>query len=332
MSFEVKPKSTEAAVDMAQIPEEERREIEAMTPAAQAEATNSDTTDWDTPRFIMCKNEKLVGKGNAWIRFGKDRNSHVLSGEGGAGTSHAAAIDVVAGYAGWLARKQNKAGKNVAVNPNFKVDAARIYLSQKSDVDGYFELPEGTVGSTTSGAPGKDAILRSCVALKADTIRLIARENIKLVTRTDQLNSQGGKLDNKVKYGYGIDLIAMNDDTDMQPLVKGENLVECLGFVIELLENLTLILGNFFEYDSAFKDKVAVHTHTSPFYGSETAPDYKQILMEGVQQSINAALNCQVPLHLDWPLDLVALKNDFLNADGGPTADKYILSKYNSTN
>ena len=53
-------------------------------------------------------------------------------------------------------------------------------------------------------------IPRSGIALKADGVRLIGREGIKLVTGVDSINSQGGT----IEYAKGIDLIAGNDDSN----------------------------------------------------------------------------------------------------------------------
>ena len=105
--------------------------------------------------------------------------------------------------------------KHVYVDPNFTTDAARIYISQKTDVDKNFKLGAGQVGYGSA---------KSAVALKADGIRLVAREGIKLVTGMDAKNSQGGTNASVM----GIDLIAGNNDLDMQPFVKGENLRQAL--------------------------------------------------------------------------------------------------------
>lgn len=72
--------------------------------------------------------------------------------------------------------------------------------------------------------------------MKADSVRITARESIKLVTGTDNENSQGGRID----VPRGIDLIGANDDQDMQPLVKGSNLLECLD---DMNENISALNG-----------------------------------------------------------------------------------------
>lgn len=96
------------------------------------------------------------------------------------------------------------------VDPSFRLDAARVYISQKTDVDRDFELPKGKLPFATT---------RSAVALKADGVRLIAREGIKLVAGHDRVNSQGGDI---TRSGFGINLIGGGNDKDMQPIPKAQ--------------------------------------------------------------------------------------------------------------
>ena len=128
-----------------------------------------------------------------------------------------------------------------------------------------------------------------------------------------------------------LDLIAMNDPEDLQPMVKGENLKECLLAFQELFDAIGIILNNFITYQKKFNRAVQNHTHMSPFYGSETAPDFKQAMMKGVETDIASALNCEVDLNATLPLQVTALINDYLENSGAP-GDKYILSLYNRTN
>ena len=326
-----KPQESVSGLNIEDLPSSERQQLRNKTPSAEARALGlggEATANWDMPKLTILPNEKMLRKGNAGIRLGKDRESHKFSGFGGMPSNgRCAAIDIVAGNMGFEAKRSSR-----PCNPDFKMDAARIYISQKSNVDGYFDLVPGTVGRTTMKDP------RSTVALKADTIRIIGRENIKLVTRTDDYNSQGGKLSNLYKGNFGIDLIGCNDDADMQPLVKGDNLRECLAAIVNTIDAITVILQNFLQYDSEFKKAVQSHTHMSPFYGVKTAPDFEATLKTGVKTAIASALNVDAPLMVDYPMEVAAILNDYLalSEDGKNTAailgDKYILSKYNSTN
>ena len=326
---EPKRKKSEAGLNISDFGKEEQSALESATPAAAGSiigTLNQDTSDWDAPVLTLSPSDKLIRKGNAGIRLGKDQDGSRATGEGAFGSSRCAAIDIVAGNMGWLAKKKTKRGKTLAVDPDFRIDAARIYLSQKASVDDYFHLSPGAVGNTSR------TDLRSCVAVKADTVRIIARENIKLVTRTDEQNSQGGKTDNLFTRGYGIDLIACNDSTDMQPLVKGENLKDCLTGIVDTITIMNNVLNVFFDYYMTFQQATISHTHMSPFFGTETAPDFKQIMAVGIQTKIQGTLNYQVPAMIDLPLEVASLKSAYLTGEGGIPGEKYILSRYNSTN
>ena len=54
-----------------------------------------------------------------------------------------------------------KPRNDVFVDPDFEIDAARVYISQKTDVDKNFKLPNGSMGSSEA---------KSSVALKADRV------------------------------------------------------------------------------------------------------------------------------------------------------------------
>ena len=53
-----------------------------------------------------------------------------MTGYGGRGDTHCASIDLVAGRLSYLSRSENDNGDKIFADPNFKIDAARIYISQ----------------------------------------------------------------------------------------------------------------------------------------------------------------------------------------------------------
>ena len=124
------------------------------------------------PIFIDANCEKVIDHGNSWIVLGRDRPASRASGYGGQGHTQASSIDIVVG---------RNPTSTVPVDPSFSSDAARIYISQKSDIDEYFGIAEGRGNAKT----------KSAIAIKADALRFISREGIKLVTGTDKKNSQG---------------------------------------------------------------------------------------------------------------------------------------------
>ena len=315
------------------IPKSDRATYDSLTEEGKAQYFGfgkGTRRNFDVPVYISVKEEKVVNKGNSFIVLGLDRPSNILSGYGGSKDTHCASIDMVAGRLGYRAVHRDNKGKLINVDPNFKLDAARIYISQKANVDSYFGLPEGTVGNTTGDSP------RSTVALKADTLRFVARENIKLVTRTDKENSQGGDLTNASTQAYGIDLIAMNDDSDLQPMVKGANLQRCLTETIDAIHDLRELFKNFLEYNRTLTQALLTHTHRSPFYGQLTSPDFENLLPKGTEALINTLTNVEVQLMLHMQ-KMSGIKQSFLQTPGGAETVEdgtglFILSKYNNTN
>jgi hypothetical protein len=206
------------------------------------------------PRYNKADSEKVIeGSNNQFIIIGRDRPRGVWSGYGGLGNSHSGCIDIVAGMTGIQARVVDEEGNLLNTDKSPELDAARIYVSQRTDIDKNFNLPHGVVGSPTP---------RSGIAIKADGVRIIARDGIKLVTGTDEYNSQGVRIDAI----SGIDLIAGGRDEDMQPLVKGNNLEIALREIIELVNDLSGIMlstqKNYFQLLKSLQS----HTHRTSWY------------------------------------------------------------------
>ncbi len=123
----------------------------------------------------------------------------------------------------------------------------------------------------------------------------------------------------------------MNDDEGLQPMVKGDNLIECLEAIIQIITNLAIVLENYMTYDEEFKTAIQNHTHMTPFFGKEAAPDFKKLMMKGVENMINTTINCKIPQVLDAPLDVAGLLSDYLSGGAAP-GPKYILSNFNKVN
>lgn len=209
------------------------------------------------PTFKKLESETVIDNKNSFIVLGRDRNASQLSGKAGKGDTHASSIDLVVG------RHSAQPGKNPdadkSVDTNFFTDSARIYISQKSDVDTYFGLAKGSEAGNTSND-------RAGIGIKADHVRIVGRNHIKLVTgkakmnqvgKTGEKNGQGGEIETSTR----IDFIAGNNTDDLninsfipgfgkrikklQPLVKGDNMVEFCNEVLDLITDvLSYTLGN----------------------------------------------------------------------------------------
>lgn len=217
--------------------------------------------------------EKVIScNSNAFIVMGRDRDGGLASGQGGKGWTGASAIDLIAGHMGYrpidtINGEQFKAGKD------FKNDSARVYISQMSDVDTYFEIPKVTAVMGNLVCAMEQSVGLSTVAAKADTVRLIARENIKLVTFHNHQTSMAS-----TAYNGGIDIMAgcnvMNASSNMslQPMVKGDNLIEFLKVILERINDVQTSVVNFMDIQKKINDVFAKHQHQGKKAGLPTSP------------------------------------------------------------
>ena len=195
--------------------------------------------------FAQADNEKAIRsahKQDGWIVFGTDRPSTIVSGYGQYGAQRANSIDIVVGRMA-SARKGKGPKDGSIVGPSFETDAARIYISQLSKIDKDFGIAAGRIGRT---------IDRSAIAIKADGVRIIGREGVKIVTGKmrgkNELNSQGGR----IFPAPGIELIAGNDGDKkyLQAIPKGRDLVMCLKKMLDIMRQIVSTVNNFYRAQS----------------------------------------------------------------------------------
>jgi hypothetical protein len=216
-------------------------------------------------------------------------------------------------------------GEKLWCDPDIVHDAARVYISQKGDIDEYFNIVEGKVGASVD---------RSCVGIKADGIRIVAREGIKLVTQTDVVNSQGGL--SPVNDIYGIDLIALNDDSDLQPIPKGGNLSDALISLTDQVSKLNGIVHSLLQYQTYLNEQLTNHYHYAPaeiiplgppgLYIWKTSPS-PPVVSAGITTTINHLTQTYRSLTVQ-KANLEKFKANYLL----PFGDKYINSRFNNTN
>lgn len=256
------------------------------------------------PKYIQSPCENVTQHGNSWIVLGRDRPASRTSGYAGEGHTQASSIDIVVGRGApvpdWEAN----------VDPSFSNDAARIYISQKTDIDDNFAL-RGTNRS----------VAKSGIGIKADAIRIIGRQGIKLVTSPRSGVQFSGAT------GAGIDVMAGNDDEGLQPMVRGDNMVEALSVLEERISELSALVLNFLKTQATFNNVITSHTHVSvPVVGGPTSPSI-ELVASGINASLETAeamidnFKGRVNLNVNW-------HNQYLT----PSSSKYICSRYNKVN
>lgn len=288
--------------------------LSTLTPQARANQSGLFNSQKLESKFAYAAADGEVVLGgndnNAYIVLGRDRPSSRNSGYGGEGAGQASTIDIVVGR---LSSVANEDETKLYVDNSHVLDAARIYISQKTDVDSNFGLVDGQVGNSKA---------KSAIALKADGLRFIAREGIKFVTKTDVNNSAGVE----ISQHSGIDLIANNDDENLQPMLLGNNTVNMLKDLIDEIDKLQNRVEFFIDEQQKFNDAVAAHTHYSPFFGQPTtiSPD---LAVKNGTLIIKKLFNVDVGYYFQ-KVNFANIINKYLY----PSGQDCITSKYNRVN
>ena len=255
------------------------------------------------PNYINATGERVTQHGNSWIVLGRDRPASRASGYGGQGHTQASSIDIVVG------RGAPVPDHDANVDPSFSNDAARIYISQKTDIDDNFALR----GANRS-------VAKSGIGIKADAIRIIGRQGIKLVTSPRSGVQFSGAT------GAGIDVMAGNDDEGLQPMIRGNNMVEALTSLEARFDELSSLILNFLKDQASYNSTIAAHTHIAPGLGAPTTPS-----IELVPAGINAAIATAEAMVDNFKGRMntnIGWHNRYLN----PASSKYICSQYNKVN
>jgi len=265
-------------------------------------------TDGPEPKISLrpSPGQRVISKRNSFIVFGKDRPTTLASGYGGKGALGCDTIDIVVGRMSSLP-KVNTRKKSTIVNPHFGADAARIYISQMTDIDTNFGIDDGIIGNIKA---------RAGIGIKADAIRIIGREGVKIITgkapfpgfgSSGETNSRGGKI---IQPAPTIELIAGNHSgprtvfggmflpretiNTLQPVVAGENLASAMKELTGILEKIMSAVFNLALIQTAFNSTISVTLPVLPHHsvaGGASATQILDMVISNIWQTrINANL------------------------------------------
>ena len=264
-------------------------------------------------KFVKTDYEEIVpgssNTNNAYIVIGRDRPRGPASGYAGLADTQCGSIDIVVGR-----NSQREVNfQTQFVNPDFKIDAARIYISQKTKIDKYFGLKPRAVSDGHSG-----------IGIKADQVRIMARHDIKLVTGMDGQDSRTGDIHTV----GGIHLIAGNtigtSHSALEPLVKGNQLAKMVEELLYLIDCANTIFQTWTTHQTKINKVVANHTHPSPLFAKPTFQSLENIVIIP-QKMLEQAK--------DTAFDIEAFYNEVNNFRTFWLAqDRPFLSKKNKTN
>ncbi len=276
------------------------------------------------------------GNNNCFIILGRDRPSHPASGFGGKGATQAGRIDLIAGLASSYPHEDGTFGpphSGTVVNPNFAWDGARVYISQKAHIDRYMGL---------APVPGQSGKGSSAIGLKADAIRIHARQDVKIVTgrsRSRGLGSSGERLAHggKNEVVGTISFIAGNHTEDrfslrprppkLQPLVKGDELTNCLSEMLNLISELYANVKANSSHIGQLNNMTGGHIHTlaapAPI---PTIPSPMQLPFAAILASLNLVETASQEV-LKKRID--GVRNKYLRiSDGDPEPPHNIKSNH----
>jgi len=267
------------------------------------------------PMYDDAKSEKIIGKGlnNSWIILGRDRPGTKETGYGSLPNMYrAGAIDLVVGIGGTNPISADKDGSQIYVDKNFKWDSARVYISQKSNIDEYFGIVHDSPNSTA----------KSGVGIKADGVRIVARESVKIVTGIDSRNSNGEFIK-----GDGTRTISLIGDngTILQHMLLGDNVKDLLIEVLEQISKLNGHVRDLTKRQAELDMQFCQHTHLTPLNGMATFFP-TELYTKGVADSIKLLSNISTDL-IAQVGKLKVIKSTYLQRGKDPLS-KPITSDY----
>ncbi len=260
----------------------------------------------------MCEVAPVKGKNNSFIILGRDRPGNLVSGAGGIGYTQCGMIDLVAGMAALSSANELKQGHQPVgdeerLHPNFITDAARIYITQKAiNIDEYF-------GFRNNRTPESVIKFKSAIGIKADHVRLIGRETVRIycggaqnvegLGKDGETNSIGGRL-----FRPKIELIAGNEN-NLQPAVLGTNLKKYLNRLeaehVAMREGLATVAQNLISINAVL---TVLTSGAGPFSANIKGN------IEGYMNNIIAMMNSEIRAMTDLErLDFIGGRNSILS-------------------
>jgi len=307
----------------------EDRELATSNASALTDAQKASVPSSNNVNIATAPGEKLItGPDNTLISLCRDRPGEI--GTGPQYTS-AGAIYLCAGASYGLPDKTPKgeSGELLKAQRNFNIDASTIYMSAKCDIDDYFGLTSGGIGRAENSA---------AIAIKSTNIRLISRQGIKIITRTDPTNENLAPLNTSIT---GIELIAGNDDSDLQGIVKADNMSNALFDLSERVYKIAETLEFFLQQQSDFNSVLASHTHPDLLnicIGTITSGKPLSFANGSVEESLPVKIQGEKTNAFIVGQMLPDISKHKLNIENfleqycKPSGPDYIGSRYNRTN
>ncbi|CAI8168337.1 MAG: Uncharacterised protein [Methanobacteriota archaeon] len=231
-----------------------------------------------------------------------------MSGEGGEGAPNSSAIEITCGMMG---NTKEGPSANYKAAPNWASDSAKIYISQRSNIDKYMQMPYDKDTTTF------DFNHRSAIGIQADHVRIAGREGIKIVTGAPEYfkgtgffgirNNMGGKrysasgIELIANYGDGsekiIDLLnfpPIIENDSIQPIPRGVNLIGALDALCQQLINGFETLALFCAAQIEFNGACMGHVHPIAVPAPVTSPSV-ELSISGMKNLVSQMSDVMLP-------------------------------------
>ena len=224
--------------------------------------------DEKLPLFVKAAGcEKVISRksllgydAGARIVLTKDNYGARSTGLGGAGGTKCEAIDIVAGQ---LSASKEIRTSETSSRANFAEDGARIYLTERGNINHYFATENSDPVTAISDS------LKSGIGIKADHTLVIGRERVRILAglgkyeKGERLVTGGDKVDAKIEIG------SITED-EYQPAVRGDNLVRYLYKVNGYIDELAAKVDSLERELSLYRIALAGHVHVVAVAGPST--------------------------------------------------------------
>ena len=201
---------------------------------------------------VMARKSTDKGPSGSRIVLTKDCPGSRGTGLGGAGGTMCEAIDIVAGS---LSGERLLKNSSTLSRANFVNDGARIYLTERGNIQKYFGLRPGS-SDVSMSSQGKSGI-----GIKSDHTVVMGRERVRVLVGIANAEGEELMVNQQKPASPKIELARANSQ-DSQPGVLGDSLVDYLKKIRNEIRDLRQIHMNLEKKVMEYAIAIAGHTHT----------------------------------------------------------------------
>ena len=212
----------------------------------------------------------------------KDNYGSRGTGLGGHGGTKCEAIDIVAGQ---LSASKFIRTSNTASRGNFAEDGARIYLTERGNINHYFAT------ENTDPVTSISDNLKSGIGIKADHTLVIGRERVRILAGLGKFEGGERLVTGTKEVNAKIEIGAITED-NYQPAVRGENLVKYLYELNDYIDALAAKVDSLEQELALYKIALAGHVHVVAVAGPSTpSPSAATEGLKGVRKMFSQKLD-----------------------------------------